>query len=426
MQDRTLGELAEADNPEYERIRKELDRRCAAKSLSIEERRSGGDIFLTIEMPCGREKRSVFMFMEEELRAFLGVAFEDLVFLGRYDAICSYAEGSIEAAVRPTGSIANIRNFAARLSGRDIRTMEPDDFGISLELAHPSGRPTIRLENPSERMNAVTARRFRGPSLKIEGTSLSNHDEAVNLLERLSDSLFFQIEMAYGVALTLSTPRHGRRRLGETSKRERIELEFPRMEYDRAPLSLYWYGCSAVGMPLLQFLAYYQAVEYYYPAYSQAAARRRVRALLKDPTFRVDKESDVARLVAATRGHGQGIGDERSQLKSTIDECVDATALRQFITQVPDRAKFLASKVDGLTSRKIPIANESADLRGDVAERLYEIRCKIVHTKGTGPDGELEMLLPFSKEAELLQHDVEVMKFVTRATLVAASSVFKL
>jgi hypothetical protein len=36
------------------------------------------------------------------------------------------------------------------------------------------------------------------------------------------------------------------------------------------------------------------------------------------------------------------------------------------------------------------------------------------------------MLLPFSKEAELLQHDVEVMKFVTRATLVAASSVFKL
>jgi hypothetical protein len=38
---------------------------------------------------------------------------------------------------------------------------------------------------------------------------------------------------------------------------------------------------------------------------------------------------------------------------------------------------------------------------------LYALRCKIVHTKGQSSDGEVELFLPFSKEAELLFYDIE-------------------
>jgi hypothetical protein len=36
------------------------------------------------------------------------------------------------------------------------------------------------------------------------------------------------------------------------------DFQYPRIEFDEAPISLYWYARSAAGMPLLQFLAFYQ------------------------------------------------------------------------------------------------------------------------------------------------------------------------
>ena len=50
------------------------------------------------------------------------------------------------------------------------------------------------------------------------------------------------------------------------------------------------------------------------------------------------------------------------------------------------------------------------------------IRCKVVHTKSGAKDGELELLLPFSKEAGMLQYDIDLLQFIARKVLIAASS----
>ena len=176
-------------------------------------------------------------------------------------------------------------------------------------------------------------------------------------------------------------------------------------------------------MPLLQFLAFYQVIEFYYPTYSQAEARRRLKSILKDPTFRGDRDSDLGRVLSAIQFSRSGaVGDERSQLKATLTECVDPEALRSFIVEDAARAEFLSSKTKGLTDRKLPIATPGLDLRDDVAERIYEIRCKIVHTKTDARYGELELLLPFSKEAEKLHFDIELVQYVAQQVLVAAST----
>ncbi len=38
-------------------------------------------------------------------------------------------------------------------------------------------------------------------------------------------------------------------------------------------------------MPLLQFLAYYQSIEYYFPMYSGREAQEKIKNLVKDPSF---------------------------------------------------------------------------------------------------------------------------------------------
>jgi hypothetical protein len=121
-----------------------------------------------------------------------------------------------------------------------------------------------------------------------------------------------------------------------------------------------------------------------------------------------------------------GYGDERSQLRATLNECLEPGALRAFLTDSEERAKYFSSKTDSLTDQKIQIRNPDADLRNDVADRIYDIRCKIVHTKSGGPRGEVELLLPFSKEAELLYADIELIQFVAREVLVSASTPLRL
>jgi hypothetical protein len=51
----------------------------------------------------------------------------------------------------------------------------------------------------------------------------------------------------------------------------------PRTTYDHEPMSLYWYARQARGVPLLEFLAYYQCIEFYFPTYAEAEAQKRVR-----------------------------------------------------------------------------------------------------------------------------------------------------
>ncbi len=258
-------------------------------------------------------------------------------------------------------------------------------------------------------------------SLQISGIQISEHDQALAVLERLSDSLFFQIDVSRDIALSLRRDRRRRQAFGRPRKSvsDYPEIRFPRAEYEKAPITLYWYARSARGMPLLQFLAYYQCVEFYYPIYSQSEAWRRVRNVLKDPRFRPDRDSDLGRVFSALGTGSRGAGDERSMLRATIRECIGEAQMREYLEESKE---FFSARTKGLTNCKIPIANRNDDLRDPVADRIYDLRCKIVHTKTGGRDESVELLLPFSKEESLLGHDIALLKFVAQQVLIAGSS----
>jgi hypothetical protein len=178
-------------------------------------------------------------------------------------------------------------------------------------------------------------------------------------------------------------------------------------------------------MPLLQFLAFYQTIEFYFPTYSQAAARRRIRLILKDPSFRADQDAQLTRILTTVDPSSRfGLGDEKAQLTATINECVDPRELREFIEDSEDMKDFLKSKHKALTDVRLPVDNQNSDLRQPLAERIYDIRCRIVHTKGSRVD--VDLLLPSSREAAMLGHDIELVQFVALKTLMATSAALNL
>ncbi len=100
---------------------------------------------------------------------------------------------------------------------------------------------------------------------------------------------------------------------------------------------------------------------------------------------------------------------------------MDEGTLRHFLSTAAERVDYFSGKIKCLKSTPIPINDPKADLRNAVANRIYQIRCRIVHAKGESGDVENEPILPFSDEAELLYHDIALVQYIARQVLIRAS-----
>lgn len=374
-----------------------------------------------VEFRNGRNTRMVYIGSEEDADALLNLPLGEIAFLGQYSAICSYKGGWIEAAVRAHGagrnSIARGRIFG--IAGT------PTKEEAEIEIPGAGGL-TLRL---TEKRGILSLLDYGAPIyLRIGGIGITEHDKAVNLLEDLSNSLFMQIDFRFDSPLTLGRdrffPRRPVRPRGKLD--EDSQLTYPRFSYERNPSALYWYARSATSMPLLQFLAFYQCIEYFFPRYSRQEAVAKIKNALKDPAFDGSKDSCIDRILNATLDDRRGsLLEERKQLGATLKHCVDSTALCDFLNETDERKRYYSGDCKKISDKRIPLADE-ANVVEQTAERVYDIRCKVVHTKNVEGREREEMILPFTKEADLLIDDVELVRFLARKVLIASSVALKI
>ena len=201
----------------------------------------------------------------------------------------------------------------------------------------------------------------------------------------------------------------------------------PKYEYDSEPMSLYWYAKESINMPIFQYLALYQTIEFYFPVYSSYEAKQKVQSLIKDPRFNPNRDADISKIIAAIKvsSSGKSFGNERDQLKATISSCTDNTELRDFFKIDENRFNFYSENLGkNISKQKISVKNETADFVAEVTERIYEIRCRIVHSKAS--EGDFDVLLPYSNEVKQLNYDIELLEFISRKVLISSSRPIKI
>jgi len=394
----------------------EIKKRCDECGISYEDSSFPNefDVDLRINFPNGRENRIVWLFDHDDLLKFNSIRFEDYSLIGPYAAILNPEENEIEAIVTapqlPKYSYNRIKKTLGADSKRDlILTSEVEENTLQITIG------TI-----SEEVKAISGiNDGLGLSLRIVGPGLDTHDKALKKLRDITNSLFFDIDIQKGILLSLirTNPKKRRSQL----KDDGIPIEYPKNAYDSAPMDLYWYARSAVNMPLLQFLAYYQSIEFYYPSFFNAELSKKIRGILKNPSFRVGNDSDITKIVSTIKVNSTGFASEKEQLKTTIKECITNDEILEFLNSTKERAEFFNSKAKGITAKTINQQNKNHELYAQLADRIYDIRCKIVHTKGEEAEGEIELLLPYSQEAEKLYDDIELVRFVAQKIIVCAS-----
>ena len=70
------------------------------------------------------------------------------------------------------------------------------------------------------------------------------------------------------------------------------------------------------------------------------------------------------------------------------------------------------------------ISNQNADLVSEASERIYEIRCRVVHTKSS--EKSYELLLPSSPELKHLIFDISILEMIAKKVIVASSRLLKI
>ena len=263
-------------------------------------------------------------------------------------------------------------------------------------------------------------------TIRIEGIKIENHDEARLQLLKIANSILFQIDNELDIPLYLS-PEYYIMKDYKFRYKDEIKFRSPIFDYDDKTMSLYWYARTSKTMPLLQFLSFYQILEYYFPLFSNADAKQKIKNFIRDPTFNIERDKDISKIINIIKltSYGKSFNNEINQLKVTIQNIIDTESLVEFLTENKKRKDFFEKpkKGNSLSKYQLPLTNPGQDIREGVSKRIYEIRCKIVHTK---EDGDNELLLPFSIDIVHLKYDLELIEFLARKALIATRRTMKL
>ncbi len=420
--------ISAEDQESFDDLVGQIKERCDANEISYS---SSEDIFfqgyenaIYVNLPSKRESRRVYIENLEDAQKLVAQKFEGFGFIEDFFAIYSPQQGVIAARVKELNKEdffhgrGTILNRIKRSKGE-----KPKKAQLELTGDGKSKGKSIILRKVFPFTELLTRVSQDGPfEIKISGVDIEGHDEAQQILESVSDALFFQIETETGEALGLV--RRARRPKRFRGRQIEDSFSFPTIHYDHEPMSLYWYGVGATQTPLMQFLAFYQAIENYFPSFAQAEAQKKVRNIIKRPNFQVDRDDDVIRIIAAAQSAGKtAIGGERSQLKATIANCVGKDEIDSFISASPARKEFLENNKK-LSKRRINLKAVDDEVINQVAERVYEIRCRIVHAKSG--DDYLGPILPFTSEEDSLRHDIELIRMLAARVIAAGGRPLKI
>jgi len=390
---------------------------------------SEDDGIVEITVPAGREERVANLRDVDQLDALLSNPINSIFCVGPYAAVSCYTDGWVESAIEFGAPFMGPSQMWYRtFFGRNIYDgKEP----IPIELS--SASMTITIQPASDTLRAYLpffdlvrlGSSSRGdqrplPAIRIEAEPFSTNESATDLLERISSSLFFQIDLLKGMPFALRRVRERRRfSSGRRAEGELADiLEFPKHEYDSEALAYFWAARAARHSPHFQYLSFYQVIEYYFRTFAKRASADRVRNLLQDPTFRSDRHSDVTKLIDACET-GETLG-EREQLRLTLSACVAEQEVRDWLEENDERKDFLTTKKGkSVSDLLLPLRDTGGGFLTACAQRIYDIRCKIVHSGATSKEEGEGNILPLSHYETTLYADIDLVEFFAVKVIVA-------
>jgi hypothetical protein len=266
-------------------------------------------------------------------------------------------------------------------------------------------------------------------SLVFENIKADSHDEIVAIMQELSNSVLLNLDINTPLGLQLKkTNPCPVSCLWEWQKETPNDSWPPQRAYDFEPMELYWLARQLEDTPLHSYLAFYQVIEYYFPKYSKQELRNKAKQIILERNFSADSDSCIDDLIRTISDAKHNIKSERNQLISTIGIFVTSADIAAKFQEFDElTTHFINGYYSEISDKKISIDkyleqthnspnSPKANLVKECAERIYDIRCQIVHTKSCK-----KFMLPYSREVRMIPIELSLIRLVARMVLVGAS-----
>ncbi len=362
----------------------------------------------------------------------LGTEFEHFRALQKYEGVWSESRGVVEAELllpRPSPFLAHPFYWIQKSLGLGSSSVgpktppadtiipipvEPPNVEVELafacreQLVWRTGSPAINVFDSNALIPVIRIRRLA--PLAAEG--------AITLLETLGLAAILELELSCRVAARLKVPYPFRLRFDGPPMTPAFGTlrRYP----PSVPAQLYLHARLNEDDAANTFLSLYHVLEYFFPHFSclAEAAVIRKKLLSRSHALADMAESEIATILGEGRfaTGARGIGKEKDQLVATVEAAITSEELRRLLI-CNGFKDFYTSLTPPLVSQRIRVEEPKANLRRELAERLYAIRCRIVHKKSSSAD----VLLPFAAEVADLHYDLKLIEDLARRLLSATS-----
>lgn len=211
---------------------------------------------------------------------------------------------------------------------------------------------------------------------------------------------------------------HGAKRFEFSEPIQGYQLSLPIAGFNSDIISFYQLGMSS-DIPVLQFLAFYQVMEYFFVTVSNEQLYNKLSLQLKDPKFNTTHRY-LNRLIQEVLEH-RSITDETEMLKSVLSKFIDEAELIKFIQAYEDYlGERLYTKKRDVFGEEVEVKLATGHVIGNVSKTIKAVRNALVHSSDYY--GRSARHIPFSKSTEIVKREIPLVRFLAERIIIASAT----
>lgn len=265
---------------------------------------------------------------------------------------------------------------------------------------------------------------YRPRTIQVNNMEEPNIDAAIKHSNELIDSCLFGLTYVKNIPLGLvetfdtgirpQSKRHftfGERDFGN-------KFPLPNASYRTDLIRFYQFGASS-DIPILQFLAFYQILEYFFVSVSDEHLYTKLSARINDFKFRTSP-NHLDRVIQDVLEHSR-VTDETEMLKNVIKKYIDEDDVIKFIKNYEEHlGDSYYTKKHEIFGVSIEVKLNPGHVVGNIAKLIKTVRNALVHSSDRHERSARH--IPFSKSTEIVEREVPLVRFLAEKIMTATAT----
>ncbi|MDN3667526.1 hypothetical protein ACFFU1_10065 [Algibacter miyuki] len=260
--------------------------------------------------------------------------------------------------------------------------------------------------------------------LKIEGYKKESPDGIVNDIRNVINSVLFDIEYNYDIALeTVNIDGLLRRFIRRRKKKNDLPSEKFDLVYKKyiPELIQYFHIAEKVDFLPFKFICYYHIIEYFSDKSAYDLVSKEVKKILLKPDFHLKTDKYVTTAINLFKKENDRHTNDKVKIERVLKQYIKREELKESIEELELIDHFSKSLTfDCVKPLELPAIDFDKDgnFFGELTKRIYSTRCSIVHSN---PDFDESKAVPFNpspNNIDKLRIEIEMISEIARIIII--------